>query len=62
MFSKNITFKNRQEFENTNDKTKSFTLNIELKTNHDVDRNTLQYIEAHLNNLSIYGYLKQKDK
>jgi hypothetical protein len=61
MFSKNITFKNKQLFINNVDKDNEFILNIELKSNHDVDKNALQYIESHLNNLAVYNYTKKKD-
>lgn len=58
MFSKNITLKNTQNFKNAYDPKNTFTLNIEIKSNHNVDQNTLLMIEQHINNLTTINYTK----
>ena len=58
MFSKNISLKNSQSFENTNDKKQTFLLNIEIKSNHNIDPNTLMLIENHINTLMVINYKK----
>jgi|688.fasta_scaffold209038_3 hypothetical protein len=61
MFSKNITLKNKQTFTNNSDNDKEFVLEFSVKSNHDVDKNVLSYLENHINLITCYNYTKDKE-
>jgi len=59
MFSKNINLKNKQFFERKGHKDDTFTLCIELKSNHTIDPVLLTSIEEHINKLNVINYDKK---
>lgn len=63
MFSKNVSLKNRQNFQKNASKDDFFTFNVEIKSNHNIEQFILTHIEDYLNKLEITQYKKiEKEK
>lgn len=63
MFSKNVSLKNKQNFQKNSNTDDFFTFNVEIKSNHNIEQFILTHIEDYLNRMEITQYKKiEKEK
>ena len=62
MFSKSISSKHTQEFINGFNPKHKFSINIEIKSNHQMDDNTLILLENQIKNISVINYHLESEK